>query len=144
MSDNEDATPSLGNSEILSVQNSIAPPIPEFPQPSKEGSKVPSAVARQDAGDVLPNAPAGAILVKNSKIDEHEVASRIIEAASEPCDAEALAGGSSSEKVNCEFSIFGPLLVVCHVSEIRRVRIAMLEDGVRERLDLREPGAFPC
>jgi hypothetical protein len=42
MSDNEDATPSLGNSEVLSVKNSVGPPIPEFDQPSEYGTKVPS------------------------------------------------------------------------------------------------------
>jgi hypothetical protein len=59
MSDNEDATPSLGYSEVLSVQDSVGEPIPEFPQPSEEGSKRPSAVDRQDAGDVLPHHPCG-------------------------------------------------------------------------------------
>jgi hypothetical protein len=45
MSDNEDATPSLGHSEVLSVQDSVGPPIPEFRQAPEEGSKVPSSVA---------------------------------------------------------------------------------------------------
>jgi hypothetical protein len=57
MSDNEDAAPSLGYSEILSVQNSVGDPIPEFDQHPEEGSKRASVVDRQDAGDVLPHQP---------------------------------------------------------------------------------------
>jgi hypothetical protein len=57
MSDNEDATPSLGYSEMLSVKNSVGDPIPEFDQHPEKGSKRPSVVDRQDAGDVLPHQP---------------------------------------------------------------------------------------
>jgi hypothetical protein len=57
MSDNEDAPASLGYSEILSVKNSVGDPIPEFDQHPEEGSKRPSVVDRQDAGDVLPHQP---------------------------------------------------------------------------------------
>jgi hypothetical protein len=44
ISDNEDATAPLWNSEKLSVQDSVGEPIPEFDQPSEEGTKVPSSV----------------------------------------------------------------------------------------------------
>jgi hypothetical protein len=44
ISDNEDATPSLGYSEKLSVQNSVGDPIPAFDQHPEEGSKRPSVV----------------------------------------------------------------------------------------------------
>jgi hypothetical protein len=57
MSDNEDAAPSLGYSEMLSVQNSVGDPIPEFDQHPEEGSKRSSVVDRQDAEDVLPHQP---------------------------------------------------------------------------------------
>jgi hypothetical protein len=57
MSDNEDAAPSLGYSEKLSVQDSPRDPIPEFDQYAEEGSKRPSVVNRQDTGDVLPHHP---------------------------------------------------------------------------------------
>jgi hypothetical protein len=40
--DNEHTSAALGNSEVLSVKRSVGPPIPEFFQPSKEGTKVPS------------------------------------------------------------------------------------------------------
>src|SRR3954471_4306206 len=55
-SDNEHATAPLWNSEVLSVKNSVGEPIPEFRQPSEEGTKS-SCSIRQDAGDVLPNHP---------------------------------------------------------------------------------------
>jgi hypothetical protein len=45
ISDNEDTTASLGNSEVLSVQDSVGPPVPEFSQRPKDGAKVPSFVA---------------------------------------------------------------------------------------------------
>lgn len=42
--DNEDATAALGNSEVLSVKNSVGEPIPEFDQHPEEGAKIPSSV----------------------------------------------------------------------------------------------------
>ncbi len=87
MSDNEHATAPLWNSEVLSVKNSVGEPIPELPQPSEQGSKVPASVTRQDAGHVLPNQPAGPESVSNCKIGEHEVATRVIQSLSESCDA---------------------------------------------------------
>src|SRR5690606_37851667 len=57
ISDNEHTPPSVWDgsrkaacSDELSVKDSVGPPIPEFAQPPEEGSKIPSAVARQDAG----------------------------------------------------------------------------------------------
>jgi len=42
MSDNEDPTAALGDSEELSVQNSPGEPIPELAQRPEEAAKVPS------------------------------------------------------------------------------------------------------
>jgi hypothetical protein len=55
MADNEDAAALLGDSEKLSVQYSVGEPIPELAQRSEDGAKVPSAIAREDSGDVLPD-----------------------------------------------------------------------------------------
>jgi len=44
MSDNEDATASLGHSEELSVQHSPGATIPEFRQRPDDGAKIPPAV----------------------------------------------------------------------------------------------------
>src|SRR5690606_25377034 len=63
--DNEHTAASLGHSKVLSVQNPVGEPIPEFCQHPEEGSKIPPSVRRQDAGDVLPNQPLGAILCSN-------------------------------------------------------------------------------
>jgi hypothetical protein len=45
ISDNEHTTASLGHSEILSVQDSVSEPIPEFDQAPEYGTKVPSSAA---------------------------------------------------------------------------------------------------
>ena len=58
MSDNEDATASLGHSDELSVQHSPGATIPEFRQRPEDGTKIPPAVRRQNTGDVFPDDPA--------------------------------------------------------------------------------------
>jgi hypothetical protein len=45
MSDKEDPAAALGNSEVLSVQNSVGDPIPEFPQRPDDGTHIGSVVA---------------------------------------------------------------------------------------------------
>lgn len=102
ISDNEHTASPLGNgsgkaacSDVLSVQHSVGPPIPEFAQAPEEGTKVPSFARRQDAGHVLPNHPLGPVAVNQSQIDEGQVAARIVQSLSKPGDAEGLAGGSA-------------------------------------------------
>jgi hypothetical protein len=60
MSDNEHTAASLWHSEMLSVKNPVGEPIPAFRQAAEEGAKRPSSVDGQNAGDILPNQPAGA------------------------------------------------------------------------------------
>jgi hypothetical protein len=43
ISDNEHAAAALWNSKVLSVKDSVGEPIPEFDQPSENGTKVPSS-----------------------------------------------------------------------------------------------------
>src|SRR5579883_2371251 len=101
MSDNEDAAPSLGYSEILCVQNSVGDPIPAFDQHPEEGMKGSSSVNRQDAGHVLPHQPSGPEAIsKSSKLDG-EVATWIIQSRSFTGDGESLARCSSGQKVDC-------------------------------------------
>jgi len=95
MSDNEHTPSSLRNcagkavhSDVLSVKNSVCEPIPEFCQHPEEGSKISSAVRRQDAGHVLPNQPAGPIATSNRTVGKHEVATRIAQSFAESRDAE--------------------------------------------------------
>jgi hypothetical protein len=86
VSDNEHTAASLGHSKILSVKHPVCEPIPALCQPSEEGTKVPSSIAGQNAGDVLPDQPVGAISFSNGKKGKHEVATRVIQSFSESCD----------------------------------------------------------
>src|SRR3546814_4703342 len=70
ISDNEDATAPLGNSEVLSVENAVGEPIPEFAQRPEEGAKIPSAVAGQYARDVFPDRPPRPVSV-GDRSEEH-------------------------------------------------------------------------
>jgi hypothetical protein len=100
-SDNEDATAPLWNSKVLSVQDSVGPPVPELPQPSENGTKVPSSVARHNAGDVLPDHPSGPCAISKSKKFEGQVPTIISQSASETGDTERLARCSSNQKFCC-------------------------------------------
>lgn len=89
ISDNEHTSPSLGHCPVvsmcsteLSVKNAVGEPIPALRQPREEGSKIPSSVARQHSGDILPNDPTGLVSANNCKIGEHEVATRIVQSFS--------------------------------------------------------------
>jgi hypothetical protein len=104
MSDNEDATAALWYSSVLSVKNSVGEPIPEFPQDSEQGSKSPSSVDRQDAGDVLPYQPSGPETSSQVSILGGELTTFAVHSRSQAGNAEVLAGGSSNKNVNC--SIF--------------------------------------
>jgi hypothetical protein len=97
---NEDATTTLGHSEELSVQNSVSDPIPEPCQRPDDGSKRPSSVNRQDAGDVFPDDPAGSDSRSQSEKLQREVAARVIQSKPVTGERERLAGGSSHKKVN--------------------------------------------
>jgi hypothetical protein len=140
MSDNEDTTASLWDSpseaacsDVLSVQSSGGEPIPEFDQAPEDGSKVPSAVRRQDAGDVLPYQPVGAQALSQPKILERQVAAVVVQPAAESGDAEGLAGGASDKESN------RPILACADRREVamkRNPRVSVLKDRPRERVDL--------
>jgi hypothetical protein len=100
MSDNEHAAAALWNSEVLSVENAVGEPIPEFRHRPENGTKVPPSVARQDSGDVLPHQPSGPFSVSKPKIFEGQVATVVVQSASESSNTEGLARGSSHEKVD--------------------------------------------
>jgi hypothetical protein len=100
MSDNEHATAPLWNSEVLSVKNAVGEPIPEFAQPSEEATKIPPFSRGQDAGDVLPDHPAGPQSISNCKEDEGQVTTRVCHSFSEAGDGEGLAGSSTHKKVD--------------------------------------------
>jgi hypothetical protein len=100
MSDKKDSTTSLGYSKVLSVKDSVGPPIPDVRQRPKQGSKIPSVVTRQDSGDVFPDNPLWTKELNHADIDEHEVSSWVFKSTLESCDAETLAGSSTNDKVN--------------------------------------------
>ena len=100
MSDNEDATASLGHSEELSVQHSPGATIPEFRQRPDDGAEVPPAVRGQNTGDVFPDDPARPQSAsKPAKLDG-QVATRILQAATSSGEGEGLAGSSSGQNVD--------------------------------------------
>ncbi len=100
MSDKEDATASLGHSEVLSVQNSVGEAIPELSHRPEDGTKVPSAVRRQDTGDVFPDDPARMQSCSQLSKPQGQVATRVVQPEAESGDGEGLAWGSAHEKVN--------------------------------------------
>jgi hypothetical protein len=79
MSDNEDSAATLGHSEELSVQNSICDPVPEFSHRPEHGSKRPSGVDRQNAGDVFPDEPSRSKASSKPEKCQREVATRVIQ-----------------------------------------------------------------
>lgn len=92
-SDNEHTPSSLRDSPSkpvhsheLSVNDPIGPPIPEFFQPPEDGAKRPSAVLRQDTGDVLPNDPFGTVAISDSKKSESEVPAWVSQAFAQSRD----------------------------------------------------------
>jgi hypothetical protein len=86
MSDNEDATASLGHSEELSVQHSPGATIPEFRQRANDGTKIPPSIRGQNTGDVFPDDPARPQSAsKPAKLDG-QIATRVIQAASSSGD----------------------------------------------------------
>jgi hypothetical protein len=92
--------PSSVHSAILSVNDPVGPPVPEFPQRPEEGTKIPSSVAGQDTGDVFPDNPSRPKTPSDFKIGKHESSSRVVESFAESGNAKGLAGGSAHEKVN--------------------------------------------
>jgi hypothetical protein len=141
MSDNEHTAASLGHSVELSVKHSVGEPIPELPQAPEEGTKVPSSVAGQDAGHVLPNQPFGPIAVSDCKIREGQVSTGIGQSLAQSRDAEGLARGSADKNID---SCIGPFLELGHVAEVRRFGVVMGKHSAREGFDLAEGERLPA
>jgi hypothetical protein len=100
MSDNEEAVASLGDAEVLRVKAPKDPPIPALPQRPEDGSKIPPAVGRQKAADVLENHPAGTQLASDAKELPEQPASLSTQARTASSHAEVLAGEAAAEEVN--------------------------------------------
>jgi len=135
MSDNEEATAPLGHSEELSVQHSPGATIPEFPQRPEDGSKIPSAVRRQNTGDVFPDHPARLQSASKAAKLDGQVATRVPQSASLSGDGERLARSPSDQNVDCARGSINP----CEVSTVFDMRIAVRQQRRTKRIDLSKP-----
>src|SRR5580704_10971519 len=122
MSDNEHTLPALRHSEPLSVQNCVGEPIPDLRQPSKEGSKRPSFVTGQDAGDIFPNDPGGSESLNDTQESEGKVATRVSHSFSESRNTETLAGSPADKNVNWPSC---PFFIIKHIAKVRHFRLVM-------------------
>ena len=51
--DNEHATASLGDTEVLTIQNPVGPPVAEVGQRPENDSEIPSRIRGEESGDIL-------------------------------------------------------------------------------------------
>jgi hypothetical protein len=146
MSDKEDATASLGHSKVLSVQNSVGEPIPEFPKRPEDGTKRPSSVDGQDTGDVFPHDPLRAKKSDQSAELQREIAAIIVESASQTGDGEGLAGGSSDKDVDGNRPSWVRLVSedLREVAMIRHSGEAVVQNSGRKGVNLGEPRRLPA
>ena len=160
MSDNEDATPALWNSEVLSVQSSVGEPIPEFLKSGQETGErmafvcviLPSSItvvrvigsvfgsAGIHSGDVLPYQPAGPQALSQSKKFKREVAALSSHTRSESCDTEVLTGGSTDKKVNWPGLV---CLDFREVAKVPRFWIVVSQHRARKLVNLGERHGLP-
>lgn len=141
MADKEETSAALGNSEVLRVQDAVAPLIPELPHLPEDGSKIPSAVACKNTGHVLPEQPGRPQTGGGCKEGEGEPAALVLQSPSSADEGESLTGGSSHENINCTVgSGAGLEIMSSDVSKIGHCRPAGAKDGSAVRVVLRKPG----
>lgn len=135
MSDNEDSTAPLGHSEELSVQHSPGATIPDVRQRPEDGAKVPSAVRRQDAGDVFPDNPARPQSASKAAKLDGQIATRVLQSSSPSGDAETLAGRSARENIDRAGASIdsGEVATVLDIGEVVR------QQRRAKRIDLGQP-----
>jgi hypothetical protein len=142
MSDNEDATAPLWNSEVLSVEDSPGEAVaPAFGQEVEEGSEGSPGISGQDSGDVLPEDPTRTEPYNERNELDGEPTSLSSQASAKSRDAKVLAGGTRAYKVN------GAVIVGSDGGEVavaRDRRVAVGEDGTREPLYLGEEARRPA
>lgn len=88
ISDSEESTASLGDSEPLSVQHSPGEAIPCVDKRSENVSDVLASCRCERTGDVFPNDPASAHAASKSEKLEGQDTTRIIQSRSVSADAE--------------------------------------------------------
>jgi hypothetical protein len=87
-------------SDVLSVQDSVGPPIPELPQGVEEGSEGAPSVHRQETRHVFINDPLGSQSVNQAEIGEGEVSAWIGKSSPEAGKAECLAWRAADNDVH--------------------------------------------
>jgi hypothetical protein len=95
MSNNEDSTASLGDSEVLSIKHSPCDTIPELSQRCEYDSEIASRVGGKETRDVFDDEGFGFGFAEESFDLPEEFAAFAFKACSSSCDAEVLAGKSS-------------------------------------------------
>jgi hypothetical protein len=99
-SDDEHAASSLRHSEVTAVENPPGHAVPEVGQRSKHCSEVPTAVRREETGNVLDEKPSGSKSVCESGELEEQAGSLPGEPCSLAGDGDVLAGEPSAEEIN--------------------------------------------
>lgn len=138
-SDNEDSTASLGDSEVLSVQHSVADAIPTVNQRPEDGTQVPSLSRRQESVDVLEDEPPRLDLVEESAELPEEPTPRSSKACSRAGQGDVLAGESSNEDIRA--SKIGSLHL-SHVAVDRDPWELLPEELLALRVPLDESGGM--
>jgi hypothetical protein len=100
MSDNEETTAALRNSEPLAVQNSPGDAIPELNKGADNGAEIPSSAGGEQTRYILPDNPGGAELSDEPVELPPERATVASQAAALACNAVILARESPTENIN--------------------------------------------
>jgi hypothetical protein len=93
--DKEHSAPSLGHSEVTSVQSSPRYAIPELLHFIEKPSEVSPLVGTEESRDILQHEPPRSSLLHKVEEGEGKATSLACESSSLSCDAEVLAGESS-------------------------------------------------
>jgi hypothetical protein len=100
--EDEHPSSSLRHSEETAVENPVAHAIPDVGQRSKHDSEVPTAVAREETGNVLDENPSGSNRLNDAGELEEQIgpSALVHESFSLSGNTEVLAGEASAEKIN--------------------------------------------
>ena len=139
ISDNIDPAAALGDAEMPRVQHSPGAVIPAFGHVPEDGGEIFPPAAAEHAEHVFPDEPARAFSLSNSDKVEGQVATRVIQPESVSRNGKRLAWRPPDEEVDACALEEWLLIYFRHVSEVGYVRVALRQNGVGERLYLREP-----
>jgi hypothetical protein len=95
MADHENATASLGCSEVSPVHHPVGPPIPEVFQATEDGGCVASVVTLEKPFGILDDDPSGAGLVDETEVLSEESVELPEEAGSSASEPRTVGGGDA-------------------------------------------------